>query len=82
MKRSAAINMVIGALCTFIFSVNCYAQGDNNPDPLLNLALVNDYKKPGTYSLIWDAREVASGIYMCRLASKDYNATMKLILLK
>jgi hypothetical protein len=41
MKRSAVIKMVIGALCTGIFSVTGYAQGDNNPDPLINLALID-----------------------------------------
>jgi hypothetical protein len=40
-KRSAAIKMVIGALCIGIFSATGFAQGDNNPDPLINLALVD-----------------------------------------
>ncbi len=41
MKKSAAFNMVIGALCIGIFSATGFAQGDNNPDPLINLALVD-----------------------------------------
>lgn len=41
MKRSAAINLVIGTLCICLFSSTGFAQGDNNPDPLINLALID-----------------------------------------
>ena len=33
--------MVTGALCICLFSSIGYTQGDNNPDPLVNLALIN-----------------------------------------
>jgi len=41
MKRHATISMVIGALCLCFFFSTGYTQGDNNPDPLINLALVD-----------------------------------------
>ena len=41
MNSSAATRLVIGALCICLFSAIGYAQGDNNPDPLVNLALID-----------------------------------------
>ena len=41
MKRHATISMVIGVLCLCLFCSTGYTQGDNNPDPLVNLALVD-----------------------------------------
>jgi hypothetical protein len=57
MKRSAVIKMVIGALCTGIFSATSFAQGDNNPDPLTNLALMDGAVVSGSI-----ANEQARGI--------------------
>ena len=64
MKRSAAINLVIVALCICLFSATGFAQGDNNPDPLVNLALVdgatvtgsipNDQARGIPTDILWD----------------------------
>jgi hypothetical protein len=49
--------------------------------------LVNAYRIPGRYSVIWDGRnsvgdEVSSGLYFARLVSGDKTASQKMILLK
>ncbi|MCK4353301.1 T9SS type A sorting domain-containing protein [candidate division WOR-3 bacterium] len=54
--------------------------------------LVNENKRPGYYTIRWDAKELPSGIYFIRLCAKgtsasggdtkNYTATKKLILLK
>jgi photosystem II stability/assembly factor-like uncharacterized protein len=44
--------------------------------------LVNEVKQPGTYSVQWDATNVASGIYFYRLQAGDFTQTRKLILLR
>jgi hypothetical protein len=49
--------------------------------------LVDEPKKGGTYEAIWDGRdedgnEVASGVYLYRLESKDFSQTKKMVLLK
>ena len=42
---------------------------------------------PGSYSLIWDAKDdqgnvLSSGIYYCEMVSKDFKKGIKLLLLK
>jgi len=64
MKRSAATSLVIGALCICLFSSKGYTQGDNNPDPLVNLALIdgavvtgsvpNDQARGIPEDILWD----------------------------
>ena len=49
--------------------------------------LVDEVKSPGRYSVNWNSRDqngsqVSSGIYMARMVSNNYSATIKLILLK
>ena len=49
--------------------------------------LVDEPKKPGDYVSTWDgkndaAKEVASGIYLCRLKVGDFIETKKMLLLK
>jgi YVTN family beta-propeller protein len=49
--------------------------------------LVDEPKKPGDYVSTWDgkndmAKEVASGIYLCRLKVGDFTQTKKMLLLK
>ena len=44
--------------------------------------LVNDYQNPGAYSMTWNAQEMASGLYLYQLKTKDFSATKKLILIK
>jgi hypothetical protein len=44
--------------------------------------LVNDRKEPGEYSVTWDARGIASGVYFYRMQSGDFVATKRLLLLR
>ncbi len=44
--------------------------------------LVNDYKTQGTYSVLFDASKLASGVYFCQLKSDNYTSIKKMILLK
>jgi hypothetical protein len=44
--------------------------------------LVNEWKPPGTYEVRFDARGLASGVYLCRLTAGDFLMTMRSILLK
>ena len=44
--------------------------------------LVNEDKAAGTYSLQWNAGELASGVYFYRLKAGEYTDTRKLLLLK
>ena len=44
--------------------------------------LVDDYREPGEYQVIWDASKQASGIYFYSLTSGDYTETKRMTLLK
>jgi len=44
--------------------------------------LVNEEKSPGSYSVRWDATNVGSGMYFCRLESHGGHETMKMLLVK
>lgn len=44
--------------------------------------LVKDDQEPGSYTTYWDAAGNASGIYFVKLQTADYNATVKVVLLK
>jgi hypothetical protein len=44
--------------------------------------LVNEEKPAGTYSVIFDAGRLSSGIYFFRLQTGNFSATKKMILLK
>jgi len=46
-------------------------------------ALVDAPQKAGAYTVRWDAEDLASGVYFCRLsAGKEFSATRKMVLLK
>lgn len=44
--------------------------------------LVNDVRPAGAYSVTWNARNFASGMYFLRLDAEDFHQTKKLTLLK
>ncbi|MCK4352764.1 T9SS type A sorting domain-containing protein, partial [candidate division WOR-3 bacterium] len=44
--------------------------------------LVNGERKPGYYSVKWDAKEFPSGIYFAKFNAGDYKAVKKLILMR
>ena len=44
--------------------------------------LVNEVKTPGTYTVVWDARGVAGGIYFYRLVADGYTQSRRMILIK
>jgi hypothetical protein len=44
--------------------------------------LVNEFQSPGSYSVNWTAKDIASGVYLYNLKIKDFSATKKLVLIK
>ncbi len=44
--------------------------------------LVNEVKQPGQHSVTWDARGMATGVYLCSLQSGNLVQTRKLLLLR
>jgi hypothetical protein len=44
--------------------------------------LVNERKAPGTYEALFDARSLASGVYLYRMTSGTFMETKKMLLLK
>ena len=44
--------------------------------------LVNEEKKPGIHSVIWNAQGVAGGLYLYQLKTPEFTATKKLLLIK
>ncbi|MBI5474181.1 MAG: T9SS type A sorting domain-containing protein [Ignavibacteriae bacterium] len=44
--------------------------------------LVNEVKPAGTYTVQWDAKELSSGVYFCRLQSGGMTSVRRLLLLR
>lgn len=44
--------------------------------------LMDEIKEPGTYEVVWDAKNVAHGIYKYELRAADYQAVKKMEVLK
>jgi len=44
--------------------------------------LVNETKKPGTYTAVWGSENVPSGVYIYKLTAGNYEHVMKMVLLK
>ena len=44
--------------------------------------LVNEEKKPGNYSIIFNAGGLSSGLYFCRMLTANFEETKKLLLIK
>ena len=45
-------------------------------------SLVDEYKRPGSYSVQWEANGLPSGIYICRLEANNVSIIRKMMLLK
>jgi hypothetical protein len=44
--------------------------------------LVDDYQSAGTYTVMWDGRDLTSGIYFYTLRAGDYNETRKMVFMR
>jgi len=44
--------------------------------------LVNENQRAGKYEVTWDASKFTSGVYFCRIETKEYISTKKMVLLK
>jgi len=44
--------------------------------------LVNGFQEQGTYSIVWDASNQPSGLYLCRFEADGFTATKKMFLQK
>jgi hypothetical protein len=44
--------------------------------------LVDAPQRAGAYAVCWDARDVASGVYFCRLQAGEFGKTVKMVLLR
>jgi len=44
--------------------------------------LVDEAKRPGEYTVTWDAGGMASGVYVYRLTSENFNDSKRMILIK
>jgi hypothetical protein len=44
--------------------------------------LVNELKQPGTYDVVFDGRNLASGVYFYRMQAGGFAETRRLLLLK
>jgi hypothetical protein len=46
------------------------------------VTLLNEVKQPGVYTVRWDASEVASGVYLCRLQAGQFSSVQKMVLVR
>ena len=44
--------------------------------------LVDAWQTPGTYRVTWDARHLASGVYLCRLTTGSFTTARQMVLRK
>lgn len=44
--------------------------------------LVNEFRSPGKYSVVFNAENLSSGVYYCRIKTADYQDSIKMILQK
>jgi hypothetical protein len=45
-------------------------------------SIVNEIEKAGSYSVTFDGSRLASGVYICRMSSGNYNSSIKMIIMK
>ncbi len=70
---------------TIDFSVGTYGHTSLRVYDLLGrevATLLNEEKSPGDYTVTWDPKGVASGVYLYRLQAGDFVATKKTLLLR
>jgi hypothetical protein len=46
------------------------------------VTLVHDIVPAGSYSIDWDAGDLPSGLYLCRMEAERFVETRKMVLLK
>ncbi len=44
--------------------------------------LINEFTKPGTYRIEWNAKECPSSVYFCKMSSGEFSETKKIIFLR
>jgi hypothetical protein len=44
--------------------------------------LVDGYRSPGSYTAVWNANDVSSGLYFYRFLASDHTEVKKMLLLK
>ncbi|MGB7053937.1 MAG: T9SS type A sorting domain-containing protein, partial [bacterium] len=44
--------------------------------------LIDVQQEAGTYSVTWEAKNLANGVYICRMEADDNTATQKMLLMK
>jgi hypothetical protein len=44
--------------------------------------LVNEHKAPGIYRVVWNAADLASGVYLCRMTAGTFAQTRKFVLMR
>ncbi len=44
--------------------------------------LVDEHLTPGKYERTWDAGDVASGVYLCRMTAGSYSTVRKMVVMK
>jgi hypothetical protein len=44
--------------------------------------LVNGYMSAGSYPVVWDAKELSSGVYMVNMIAGEYSSIQKVMLIK
>lgn len=45
-------------------------------------SLLNENKKAGSYEVVFDGSQLASGIYICKMSSANYTSSIKMIIVK
>ncbi len=44
--------------------------------------LVNRFQSPGSYTISWNAKDLPSGIYFCRMEAQEFQQTRKMLLVR
>jgi WD40 repeat protein len=44
--------------------------------------IINSYHQPGEYFIVWEPKNIRSGVYYCRFSTQDFNEVKKIIYIK